>query len=148
MNNIYLQFDKLVIDNLKKINKNDGYNTDPSILNGWLSHYVSDLLARKNSIGFPSLSVNYSTDTYNISNAKDVIQYNRRIIVEGAIVVADPNDVNRQLDELLDDVVQCLMNVRNLTLVGSQFMIPEGVSTYAMFELKIDIKLNSNRLQG
>lgn len=133
---------ELVIDKLKKIKKADGYFNDVTVLNGWLTFYAKDLAKGANGLSFPAVSVHYSTDKFKVNLGSIDVTINRSIKITGAVTTDDPSTINQKLDELIFDVGKAIGTDRKLTIVGAEYMLPEGNDPYAMFDMTIALDIN------
>lgn len=133
---------ELVVDKLEKIKTSDGYYSDATVLNGWLTFYAKDLAKGVNGMGFPAVSVHYDRDAYKVNQGSVDVRMDRTIKVTGAVSTDDPTTVNEKLDELLFDVGRAIGTDRKLTISGAEYMIPEGNDPYAMFDMTIVIDIN------
>lgn len=133
----------LVTEPLGTISTANGFNTDPAVINGWLSMYVDDLVLNKDGIGFPVVAVQYSKENYKKPNSSsgDVIT-SRILEVVGAVDVTNPDEITLKLDQLLTDVKNALGIARKVTIVDTTFILPEGSIRYVGFNMTVSVEIN------
>lgn len=132
----------LVVDKLEQITVANGYYSDATILDGWLTFYAKDLIQGVNGMGFPAVSVHYDKDAYKVNGGSIDALVNRTIKVTGAVTTNDPTEVNKKLDELLKDIKVAMGTDRKLTISEADFMLPEGNDPYAMFVISVNVDVN------
>jgi len=142
MNESYNAVKRLVIDKLNLITKANGYHNDATILEGWLTFYATDLVQGKDGKTFPAISVHYGSDAVSKNGGSIDNQSTRTLKITGAVTTDSPEQVNEKLDELYKDIKVALGVERKLTIVGADFMLPEGNLPYAMFDMTITISIN------
>lgn len=124
------QASKKIIDALKAI-------SGVTVLSGWMQIYEKDLLQGKDGKGFPCLCVYYDKDQNNRVKGTEDNNITRSLVVAGAVLIVDGQDINETLDDLLFAVKKALVGVPKLTLPEVSFMLPEASNEYAMFVAKL-----------
>ena len=138
----YKAVEQLVIDALGEITVDNGYFSNITILNGWLTFYAHDLIHGLDGKTFPAVSVHYDKDSFVNQSGQSATKTTRSIKLTGAVSTTNPSDVNRLLDELLHDVCCAIGTNRKLTIVESDYMLPNGNDPYAMFDMTVSLVVN------
>lgn len=133
---------ELVIDSLNQIKTDNGYFSNVTVLNGWMTFYADDLAKGANGMSFPAVSVHYDKDTFVTQSGQTVAKVDRTIKITGAVSTDDHTKVNELLDELLHDVCCAIGTNRKLTIVESDYMLPKGNDPYAMFDMTVSLTVN------
>lgn len=139
------QIKTTIVAALNQINTASGFNTNPTILSGWMSHHAASLINGVDGKSFPAVTVQYDKDANSQNKGSSDNNLSRTLLLTGAVITDDPDVVNDALDDLLFDVKVALFNNdehrRRLTLGEVEFMLPDNNASYAMFSLKVTITL-------
>lgn len=144
------KFLDIVLTPLRNITKDNGYENDLTVLEGWLTHYASDLEKGLRGRSFPAIAAHSRQETINTQNPANrgdpVAALNtRRIELECGVSAADPEQVNSGLESVLRDLKRAFApHRRDLTILGADFILPEGSNRYAF--MRIDAEITYNEL--
>ena len=140
--------DNEIIPKLQAITVANGFTGDVSLLDGYLVHYVKDLMENVDGLGFPCVAIQPEDDRLILSpsNTKSKIEYNLKLI--GAVSASHRSSIRAKLNDLLLDVRKALtidkyVNISiatEITLGSAVFALPEKYEQYAYFETKITLK--------
>lgn len=139
---LYAGTQKLTIEKLKTINRNAGFLTDPTVLNGFLVHHAADLLKGKGGKNFPALTVQYFKDVNKQQQGSLDSICNRTVQIFGAVSADCPDSVNEKLDNLLFDVKCAICNTdSNLMITEVDYSLPENNDPYAILRVTVTVKV-------
>ena len=129
----------LILDEIvSKVGAIDGVTS----LDGFLVHYADDLLNQDDSLGFPCVAVQLSTEDTDGDNGGK-LKLTRTYKVIGAVDALDAKIVNKNLNKLLHDVRVALYSdqykansskASKVELSGVKFKLPDSSDVYALFE--------------
>lgn len=138
----YRAVKELVIDTLNQITTENGYFSNVTVLNGWLTFYADDLAKGINGKSFPAVSVHYDKDVFTTQAGQTAVKVARTVKITGAVSTDNVSNVNQLLDELQHDVCCAIGTNRKLTIVESDYMLPKGNDPYAMFDMTVSLTVN------
>lgn len=137
-----------VLTPLRGISKENGYESDLTVLEGWLTHYAADLEKGVRGRSFPAVAAHSRQESIvtqrPVNRGDPVAAENiRRIVIEGGVSANDPEQINGGLESLLRDIKRALSPfARSLTIVSVDFILPEGSNRYAFLQIDAEIKYN------
>lgn len=144
------KFLDIVLTPLRNITKANGFENDMTILEGYLTHYASDLEKGLRGKSFPAIAAHSRSESINtqkpVHRGDPVAALNtRNIELECAVSAADPEKVNSNLESVLRDLKRTFATHRqDLTIIAVDFILPEGSNRYAF--MRIDIQIVYNEL--
>lgn len=140
MTTLYDATKRIVHDQLAKISTSAGYHTDPSVLEGFLTFYVEDIVNGVDGLHFPTLCVQYAVDNNSQQKNTTVNKCSRSLIVNGAVSTGNRHKINEALDDLVFDVKVALCSLAGeVTIDKIVYSLPEDNSAYAMFTAELSI---------
>lgn len=152
MTDIDTIFENDVVGRLNDITTANGYLNDASVLDGYLVHYVNDLLNETNGVSFPCIAAQPISDSVNQSQTGVKASIARSIRVVGAVSVKERALVNRNLNALVLDTRKALSmdkfnnksKAKSIDLGETIYNLPERNDQYAFFEMTITINYIEN----
>lgn len=145
-------FENDIIAKLNDISVANGYINETSVLDGYLVHYVNDLLAEDNALSFPCIAAQLDNDSIEQTGNNTEGTVTRTVKVVGAVNVKDRALVNRKLNSLVFDVRKSLTFdkfdakakrstlSKSIMLGGTVYSLPKSQEQYAYFEMTITIE--------
>ena len=98
----------LVIEKLNEITVSNGYFSNVTVLDGWLTFYADDLAKGLNGKTFPAVSVHYDKDLFSVQSGQTSSKTTRDLKITGAVSTTDHTLVNKLIDELRIDVCKAI----------------------------------------
>lgn len=120
--------------------------TGVSVLDGFLVHYVKDLLNGTDGLSFPCIAAQLDNDTVDIANDGTQGKIARSVKVIGAVSVGEKSLVNRKLNDLVFNTRKALYTDKfdkkatqatSIKVGNVIYSLPEVTDQYAYFELNI-----------
>ncbi|WP_010322154.1 hypothetical protein [Marinobacterium stanieri] len=139
-----------VKERLERINKANGYNSDPSVERGWLQMIVNQDRLRRNEITFPVIAYRPAlTEPKGSTEGNSSLIDSVTVMVEGAVLTKDSDTPVDDLLNLIKDVRRSLvfdptarkLKVSKLTIQDCPFDLPESGEDYAFFSQKITFEV-------
>lgn len=138
---------------LDKISTENDYNFSPTVAEGWLRHYFSDLSRVRTPTDYPVVLYRPELSTPSpkakeLDNAK--YQEELIIAIDAAVQVFSDGEPVRDLLKLLKDVRRAVvfpeyghnMKIQSIELLACDYDVPETGDAYAFFTQKIRVIVN------
>lgn len=140
-------FENQIIESLKNITVENGYMNNVSVLDGYMVHYVNDLLNEKDGLSFPCVAAQPVNEIVESSKAGVKAKITRVIKIIGAVSVSKRNLVNRNINSLVSDTRKALhldkfnnnSKATEIVIGNVEFNLPDNASQYAFFETTINV---------
>jgi len=140
----------LVENPLKQISVANGYENDPSWLEGWLIFYADDLARGINGLSWPSMGARSGTEEIAMQQRNQrhdpyASQNVRTFLIEcGFDGINNRDTLKARMESLLRDIKKAIGTVKtsNLTLTRVKFDIPEETLSYAFLQVEGTITYN------
>ncbi len=136
-----------IISKLETMTVANGYDSDISVLDGFMVHFANDLLSADDGIGFPCVAIQPESDTVIPSQDDTKAKIGRTVKLIGAVSAMDKSTVNANLNQLVYDVRRTLAidkhdNVSlasDIKLGSVAYSLPDKQEQYAYFEMTISL---------
>lgn len=146
--NIYQKSKELLIEPVKLIKTDNGYDNNVTALEGWITQYAKDLEKGEDGKTFPAVVVRPESESCNTmhsnigSNNHTDNNANRTYAILGAVsLLTSPETYLERLESLLLDVKRSLSDTHSMKLLKVQFELPEQGVGYATFELTVSLNI-------
>jgi hypothetical protein len=138
---------------LKQITVADGFLNDASIIDGFLIHYINDLLNKKKNVSFPCIAYHPVTDNVKNGSTGKLGKVTRSMNLVGCVDASKNKGISKKLNSLIFDVRKALafdkydnkFKATNIELGTATFSPSESGAQFAMFETILTIEYIETR---